>query len=88
LFGASVKRRIPGMRKERPMASEKTVDYNAQRTGSADELRGGTQGGEVAHLVDPSNKEGGTPAITSPAGGVFPPPPSEAKPSTDIGKTP
>lgn len=68
------------------MAAEKVTDYNATDPNPGQRLRGGTEGGEAARQISPNNKDGGTPDIVSPAGGVYPPPPSQAIPNTPAGR--
>ena len=70
------------------MATEKTTDVNATQPGDADELRGGTQGGESARLYDAEAPNPGTQGLTNPSGGVHTEPPSKAVPRTDVGRTP
>jgi hypothetical protein len=69
------------------MAESKARSQNREPRDEGDRLRGGTEGGEAARLIDPNNSEGGTPAITSPAGGVHPERPSRAVPNTEAGQT-
>jgi len=72
--------------KEKDMADSTRDAQEQQRRRKKTPLRGGTQGGEAARLVDPNNSAGGTPAIASPAGGIHPEKPSRAIPNTEAGE--
>jgi hypothetical protein len=66
------------------MSADRTKDYNAQPVDQNKDRKGGTQPGDVSRLIDPDPMTGGTPAVTSPAGGTHPARPSQAVPNTDI----